>query len=175
MDQRPDTRMTQASAHSAGSTRRGTGDGARGGGSPAPQAWERGDAHYGEYEEHGYGWVMFAGVMISIVGVINFIYGIAAIANSKFYVANAVYIVSDLNTWGWVIMFTGVVQFAAAMGIFMRAQWARWVGVATASVNAIIQLIFIAAYPLASLAIFAIDILVLYGLLAYGARVKGSA
>ncbi len=176
MDQRPerpDTRVTQASAQPTGVPR--TGDGARSGGAPVPQPWDRGESHYDPYEERGYGWVLFAGVMISIVGIINFIYGIAAIANSKFYVGGAVYIISELNTWGWVIMFTGVVQFIAAMGIFMRAQWARWVGVATAGVNAIIQLIFIPAYPLASLAIFAIDILVLYGLLAYGGRSRQAA
>lgn len=162
MDERAENVM-RASSQPAGSARAGDG--------PAPSGQP---AYYGDYdpayEEKGYGWVMFAGAMIAIVGIINFIYGIAAIANSKFYVGNVTYIISDLNTWGWVIMFTGVVQFCAAIGIFMRAQWARWVGVATAGVNSIIQLIFIPAYPLASLAIFAIDILVLYGLLAYGGR-----
>lgn len=122
----------------------------------------------GWYE--GEGWVAFAGIMIAIVGVLNFIYGIAAISNSHFYVHGVNYIISDLNTWGWVIMITGVIQFCAAIAIFGRVEWGRWVGIATAAVNSIIQLIFIPAYPFSSLALFAIDILVIYGLVAYGGR-----
>jgi hypothetical protein len=121
-------------------------------------------------EDHGYGWVMFAGIMIMIAGTLNIIYGIAAISNSHFYVANTHYVISDLNTWGWVIMLIGVLQFCAAVGIWGRAQWARWVGVLVASVNAIIQLIFIPAYPFLALAIFTLDLLVVYGLVAYGGR-----
>lgn len=171
MDDKPEMVM-RASSHAAGSVR------ADGGGrtAPPPQQSQRSEQQYGEheYEERGYGWLMFAGTMIAIVGVINFIYGIAAIDKSTFYVGNAQYVISDLNTWGWVIMFTGVLQFCAGIGIYMRAQWARWVGVATAGVNMIIQLIFLPAYPLLSLAIFAADILVLYGLITYGGRERES-
>lgn len=135
-----------------------------------PQAAGRSvEPRYGDFYE-GEGWVAFAGIMIAIVGVLNFIYGIAAISNSHFFVRGAEYIISDLNTWGWVIMITGVVQFGAAIAIFGRVEWGRWIGILTASVNAIIQLIFIASYPFASLAVFAIDILVIYGLVAYGGR-----
>lgn len=118
----------------------------------------------------GEGWVAFAGIMIAIVGILNFIYGIAAISKSHFYVQEASYILSGLNTWGWVIMITGVIQFCAAIAIFGHVEWGRWIGILTASVNAIIMLIFIPAYPLGSLAMFAIDILVIYGLVAYGGR-----
>ncbi|HWX86550.1 MAG TPA: hypothetical protein VNX67_00080 [Solirubrobacteraceae bacterium] len=118
----------------------------------------------------GEGWVAFAGIMIAIVGVLNFIYGIAAISNSHFYVREATYIVSGLNTWGWVLMITGIIQFCAAIAIFGHVEWGRWIGILTASVNAIIQLIFIPAYPFGSLALFALDILIIYGLVAYGGR-----
>lgn len=118
----------------------------------------------------GEGWVTFAGIMIAIVGVLNFIYGIAAISDSHFYVHETNYILSGLNTWGWVIMITGVIQFCAAVAIFGHVEWGRWVGILTAAVNSIIQLIFIPAYPFGSLALFAIDILVIYGLVAYGGR-----
>jgi hypothetical protein len=123
-----------------------------------------------EEEEPGGGWVAFAGVMIAIVGVLNIIYGIGAISNSHFFIRGATYILSDLNTWGWVILITGVIQFCAALAIFGRIEWGRWVGILTASVNAIIQLVFIPAYPFGSLAMFAVDILVIYGLVAYGGR-----
>ena len=118
----------------------------------------------------GEGWVAFAGIMIAIVGILNFIYGLAAIDNSHFYVREATYILSDLNTWGWVLMITGIIQFCAAIAIFGHVEWGRWIGILTASVNAIIQLIFIPSYPFGSLALFAIDILIIYGLVAYGGR-----
>ena len=119
---------------------------------------------------HGMGWVIFAGTMLAIVGILNFIYGIAAISNSKFYAHGVTYVVSDLKTWGWVIMIIGVLQFVAAFSIWGGTEWGRWVGVVTAGVNAIIQLIFIPAFPLLSVTIFAVDILIIYGLVAYGGR-----
>jgi hypothetical protein len=108
--------------------------------------------------------------MIGIVGVLNFIYGLAAISNSRFYAREVTYIISDLNTWGWVLLITGVIQFCAAIAIFAHMEWGRWIGILTASVNAIIQLIFIPAYPFGALAIFALDTLIIYGLVAYGGR-----
>ncbi len=133
----------------------------------------RSESRY-EEEPPGGGWVAFAGVMIAIVGVLNIIYGIAAISNSHFFVQGTNYILSDLSTWGWVLLITGIIQFCAAVAIFGRIEWGRWVGILTASINAIIQLIFIPAYPFGSLAMFALDILVIYGLVAYGGR-QGSA
>ena len=124
--------------------------------------------------DKGIGWVIFAGTMLAIVGVLNFIYGIAAISDSKFYARGVEYIISDLNTWGWIIMILGILQFFAAISIWGGTEWGRWVGIATAGLNAIAQLIFIAAFPFSALAIFAVDILIIYGLIAYGGR-KGPA
>jgi hypothetical protein len=135
-----------------------------------PQAGRSGSSSSDDGWYQGEGWVAFAGVMIAIAGVLNFIYGIAAISNSHFYVREATYILSDLNTWGWVLMITGIIQFCAAIAIFGHVEWGRWVGILTASVNAIIQLIFIPSYPFGSLALFALDILIIYGLVAYGGR-----
>jgi hypothetical protein len=129
----------------------------------------RSESRYAE-EPAGGGWIAFAGIMIAIVGVLNIIYGIAAISNSRFFVHGTTYIISDLSTWGWVLLITGIIQFCAALAIFAQVEWGRWVGILTASVNAIIQLIFIPAYPFGSLAMFAVDILVIYGLVAYGGR-----
>jgi hypothetical protein len=64
----------------------------------------------------------------------------------------------------------GAVQFVAAFGIWNRAGWARWVGVASASGNAILQLLFLPAFPFLSLSLLALDVLVIYGLIQYGGR-----
>ena len=121
-------------------------------------------------EPPGYGWVIFAGTMIAIVGVLNFIYGIAGISNSKFYARGVEYVISDIKTWGWVLLVIGIVQVVAAFGIWIQAEWGRWIGVFSASVNIIIQLIVVSGSPFLSLAMVAIDILVIYGLIAHGGR-----
>ena len=120
--------------------------------------------------DRGLGWVIFAGAMLCLVGTLNIVYGIAAISNSKFYVANTQYVFSDLNTWGWILLIVGVIQFVAAFGIWASTEWGRWLGVAAAGINAIVQMLFIPAYPWLSLALFATDLLVIYGLIAYGGR-----
>jgi uncharacterized membrane protein HdeD (DUF308 family) len=120
--------------------------------------------------EEGTGWVTFAGIMLAIVGVLNIIYGIAAIADSHFYIRDTSYIVSGLNGWGWALLIVGIIQFFAAFSIWARNEWGRWVGLASAGVNSIIQLMVLPAAPFSSLALFSIDILIIYGLAAYGGR-----
>jgi hypothetical protein len=136
----------------------------------AQQTWSDTERPTYVDEDRGSGWITFAGVMIVIVAVLNMIDGIAAISKSSFFAANARYILSDLNTWGWVLLCLGVLQLLVGLGIWAGNQVARWAGIVIVSLNAIAQLMFIPAYPFWSLSIFTIDILVLYGLAAYGGR-----
>jgi hypothetical protein len=126
---------------------------------------ERGPA---AYPPEGSGWVLFAGIMIMMVGVLNIIWGIAAIDQATFFVQDAKYVFSDLQTWGWIILILGGLQLAAAFSIWAGGGYGRWFGIASATVNAIAALLSIPAYPFWSLAIFAVDVLVIYGLAAYG-------
>jgi hypothetical protein len=121
-------------------------------------------------EDRGHGWIVFAGVMLMLAGTSNVIYGIGAISNSKFYVANTRYVISDLHTWGWIVTILGALQLCAAFGVWAGANWARWTGVALASLNAIAQLLFLPSYPWLALAVFTMDLLVIYALVAYGGR-----
>jgi hypothetical protein len=120
------------------------------------------------YPPEGSGWVLFAGIMIMMVGVLNIIWGIAAIDRSSFFVQDAQYVFSDLRTWGWIILVLGGLQLAAAFSIWAGGGFGRWFGIASATCNAIAALLSIPAYPFWALAIFAIDVLVIYGLAAYG-------
>lgn len=123
------------------------------------------------YQHRGDSWVMFAGVMLLIVGVLNTIDGIAAVSNSAFFVDGARFIIfDDLNTWGWVMTVLGIVQILVAFGVWNRMKGVRWVAVAIAAVNALAQMLFISAYPLWAIAVFTIDMLIIYALVAYGAR-----
>ena len=120
--------------------------------------------------DRGSGWITFAGVIIAIAAIMNIIDGIAAISKSSFFVANARYVVSDLNTWGWIVLGLGALQMLVAFGIWSGNQLARWTGIVVVSLNAIAQLLFIPAYPFWSLSIFTLDLLVLYALAVHGGR-----
>jgi hypothetical protein len=127
---------------------------------------------YADEEDRGYGWVIFAGVLALTVGTLNIIEGIAAIGNANFFVHNTHYVFASLNTWGWIALILGVVQVLVGLGIFAKNQFSRWVGVLGFSLNALAQLLMIPAYPFWSLSIFAVDILAIYGLCAYGSRIS---
>jgi len=108
--------------------------------------------------DRGSGWITFAGVIIAIASIMNIVDGIAAISKSSFFVANARYVVSDLNTWGWIVLCLGALQMLVAFGIWSGNQLARWTGIVVVSLNAIAQLLFIPAYPFWSLSIFTLDL-----------------
>lgn len=135
---------------------------ASGGGVPA-----RSDA---TAQAHISGWVVFAGTMLAIVATLNIIYGIAAISNSSFYVNDAQYVISGLETWGWVALIIGCVQMLCAFGVWARNGLAVWAGIAFAGLNAIAQLLMLPASPFLSLALFGVNMLVIYGLAVHGTR-----
>jgi hypothetical protein len=114
------------------------------------------------------GWVTFAGIMLFIAGVLNVIYGIAAIGASKFFIQDQKYILSNLNTWGWVTLLLGILQLVAAFSLWAGGLYGRAVAILAASLSAVGALLSLPAYPFWSLAIFAIDIIVIYQVAMYG-------
>jgi len=124
----------------------------------------------GARQGEGYWMIVFAVALLVTVGFFNLIDGIAAIANSHVFVANAHYVVGDLRAWGWVVLILGVLQLIAAIAILAGSQAARWFAVVVIGLNAIGQMLFIPAYPFWSLLIIAVDIVALWGLCAYGSR-----
>ncbi|HWO16547.1 MAG TPA: hypothetical protein VNM89_07530 [Solirubrobacterales bacterium] len=110
------------------------------------------------------GWWVFAGVLLLIAGVLNIVYGIAAIDDSTFFTQNVDFIISSLNTWGWVHLIVGVLEFVAAFSLFAGGEFGRWFGILVASLNAIGALLAIPAYPFYSLAVFALAIIIVYKL-----------
>jgi hypothetical protein len=121
-------------------------------------------------EGRGYGLIFFASILLLVVGFFNLIYGIAAIANSHVFVANAHYVFANLRTWGWITLVISVLQLLSAAGILMGNQLARWFAVVIVGLSAIDMMLFIPAYPFWALSIIAMDIVALYGLCAYGSR-----
>ena len=130
----------------------------------------RGAKSTGYDEPRGLGLIFFAAMMLLVVGVFNVIDGIAAIANSHLFVANAHYVIGDLRAWGWVALILGVLQLLAGAGVMAGNQAARWAGIGLIGLNLVNQLFFIPAYPFWGLTIIALDVFALYGLCVYGSR-----
>jgi len=129
--------------------------------------------YFTEKEPAGSGLLVFSVVMMGIAGVWAVIEGIAAIANSRIYTDNAVFVFSDLNTWGWIVLGLGALLLLSAAWVFTGSQLARWFGIVAAGLYSIGQLLFIDAYPLWSMAMFAASIVVIYALAAYaGPRLR---
>src|SRR6266516_3431626 len=91
----------------------------------------------GAFDEAGGGWILFAGIMLMLAGILDVIWGIAAVGNSSFFIHNTKYILSDLNTWGWVTLILGVIQVLAAFSIWSGGEFGRWIGIFIAGVSMI--------------------------------------
>ena len=110
------------------------------------------------------GWWIFAGTLLGIGGVLNLIWGIAAISNSKYFTDDVVYIISTVNTWGWIVLIIGVIELIAAFSLFSGGGFGRWIGIIAAALNAIAALLTIPSAPFWAIAIFFLSIVILYEL-----------
>jgi hypothetical protein len=108
---------------------------------PIPHDRYAAQGSYAGDDERGYGWVTFSGVLLLILGTLNFIEGLAAIGNAHFFVANTHYIVGSLKTWGWVVLCIGVLEWAVGCGVLLKNQFSRRTGAVVLSANAIAQLL----------------------------------
>jgi hypothetical protein len=113
-------------------------------------------------------WLLFAGVMLGLAGVLNVVDGIAAVSNSHFYAHGASYVIGNLSSLGWILLVIGVVQLIVAGGIWAAREWARWLGIGSAMANMLIQFLAFASRPGLGLAMFMVDVIVIYALLTFG-------
>ncbi len=130
----------------------------------------RGEFYYDSDDSRGQGLVTFAGVLLMLVATLNTFWGIAAITKAHVFVHNAHYVFGNLSLWGWVMLALGIVQYFAAFALWGGRSWGRWFAVACASVNALLQTLWIPAYPILAMTILTLDIIAIYGLLSYGGR-----
>ena len=122
------------------------------------------------------GWIIFAGTIMTLVGTFHVIQGLVALFDDTFYLVgqNDLVVRVDYTAWGWVHLISGAVIFLAGLALFSGKLWARTVGVVLASVSAILNFVFIAAFPVWSLIIIALDVFVIYALTAHGGEMKSA-
>jgi hypothetical protein len=119
------------------------------------------------------GWAIFASMMMVMVGAFQVIVGLTALLNSSYYVArNGLLINVNYAAWGWVHLVLGAVAVAAGFGLLAGRMWARVVGIAMALVSAVVNLAFMAAYPLWSTTVIALDVVVIYAIAMHGKEIQ---
>ena len=117
----------------------------------------------------GAGGALFAGIVLMVVGVLNIVYGIAAVSNSKFFVEDTHFVFTTLHTWGWIAIIVGAIEVSASLSLFAGGTYGRVVGIVAAFIRAIESLLNVGgAHPWWSLGIFAVCVWVIYSLTVLG-------
>jgi hypothetical protein len=120
------------------------------------------------------GWVVFAAVMMIMLGCFHAVQGLVALFDDqKFLVTDSGLVASaDYTTWGWVHLIGGIIVALAGASLFTGWLWARIVCVIAAFLSAIVNVTFLSAYPIWSAIMIALDILIIWALTVHGAEMK---
>ena len=146
-----DTRPSRSSATTSGVAYRDD---------PAPTGWT--------------GWIAFAACMMLLLGTFQAIQGLVAIFDDGYYAVTEKGLVIDVDftVWGWVHLLLGVLIAVSGVGILSGNVGARIVGVLFAGLSAILNLLFIEAYPVWSIIVITVDVLVIFALTVHGREMK---
>lgn len=114
-------------------------------------------------------WVPFAGVILLISGIFSAIQGLVALVGPSTYyaVVDGELFLFDATGWGWWNLMIGVLLILTSISLFVGATWARVVAVVLVILSAIVQMLLVPAQPWWSFMVIAIDVLVIYALLAH--------
>ena len=115
------------------------------------------------------GWIFFAGLLMLIIGGIDFFQGLIALFEDEYYVpTESGFLVFDLTGWGWTMIVWGALLALGGFGLIAGQGWARWFAIVVVSLNFIAQLGFLGntQNTLWSLTGIALSIIVLYALAA---------
>jgi len=123
------------------------------------------------------GWIVFAAFMMILVGSFQAIQGLVALFDDGFYLVRESGLVVEVNynVWGTVHLLLGLLLLASGFGVMAGNIVARTVGVILAGLSALANMAFIGAYPIWSLIIITVDVLVIYALIVHGRELHDSA
>ena len=118
----------------------------------------------------GAGRAAFAATLLLIAGTLNIIYGIGALDDANIFTDDRRYILTNLNTLGWVLIVLGLIQLAGGFSLLAGNVFGRLIAIVGASLGAIGALLSIGgAYPWWSLGIFFLCVYVIHGIFILGA------
>jgi hypothetical protein len=122
------------------------------------------------------GFILFAAIMMLMVGIFQAIAGLVAIFENEFYVATRNYLFKfDATTWGWIHLIVGLIIVFAGWGLLSGRTWARTVAIILAVISAIANFVFIPYYPFWALLIITLDIFVIWAVAAHGGSMRDRA
>jgi hypothetical protein len=113
------------------------------------------------------GWILYASTIMILLGLFNVIEGLAALfSDDVFVVDEGQLLVFDFTAWGVIHLVWGIVMVVVGFAVAAGREWARWVAVFVVALNAIAHIGFLVAFPLWAILMIALDVLVIYGLVA---------
>jgi hypothetical protein len=120
------------------------------------------------------GWIIVAGVTMIVLGAFQIIEGLVAVFHRSYYLvtSNNLLVHVSYSAWGWVHFGIGVAIVLVGFGVLAGMTLARVLGIAFAVISAIVNLAFIAAYPVWGIIIIALDVIVIYALAVHGREMK---
>jgi hypothetical protein len=119
------------------------------------------------------GMVAFAGIMLALIGFMDILQGVTALFNDEYFaVRGGDLLVLDFTAWGWITLIWGVALVAAGFGLLSGRGGARIFALIVVCINMLLQIAFLASYPIWSTIIIALDVFVLYALTARWDEVK---
>ena len=117
----------------------------------------------------GVGSALFVGILLMIAGILDIVYGIAAVGNASFFANDTQYVFSSLHTWGWITIILGAIELTAAFSLFAGGTYGRVIGIMAAMLGAIGRVLNVGgAHPWWALGIFVICLVCIHGLVVLG-------
>ncbi|HTH72133.1 MAG TPA: hypothetical protein VL737_02110 [Candidatus Pristimantibacillus sp.] len=131
-------------------------------------------AHNTHHHTTGWvGWVYFAGLMMMLAGIFQAIAGFVALfKDNVFVVSSSSLLVFNFTQWGWIHIILGILLFLASFSVFAGGAFGRVVGSMLAGLSAIANFGFFTAFPLWTIILITVDVLVIYALLVHGGEVR---
>ena len=120
------------------------------------------------------GWIAFAAVMMILVGIFHGVQGLMALFQDEYFLVSksGLTVHADYTTWGWIHLIGGIIIVLAGIALFTGRIWARVLGVVLAMISVVVNIGFLAAYPIWSVLMIAVDILVIWALTVHGDELK---
>lgn len=120
------------------------------------------------------GWILFAGLMMILMGSFGAIQGLVALFNRGYYAVgpNGLVVSVDYTGWGWFHLILGAIVVLTGFGVMVGNTAARVFGIILAVISALANLLFIAAYPVWSIIVITIDVIIIYALAVHGRELR---